>query len=146
MEYFIVAAWFAVAIIALIVEIQTVELVSIWFVVGAFAAMIVSACVPTNYAAQLITFIVVSVIALIALRPVFSKKVNMKNTDVDVINTMSGYKGFAETDIDSEGGKVNVNGTSWQAVSESPIQKGKKIIVIREDNLTLVVREESKEK
>ena len=79
------------------------------------------------------------------LRPILSKKYNLRKTQVDNINTLEGYKGFAETDIDANEGKVNVNGTSWQAKSEgSKIVKGSKIVVVKEDNITLVVKEEEK--
>jgi membrane protein implicated in regulation of membrane protease activity len=145
MAYLIVGAWFLVAIIALVIELETAELVSVWFVVGAFVSMIVSACIPTNYAAQICTFAIVSVIALLILRPILSKKFNLRKTQVDNINTMEGYEGFAETDMNQDGGKVNVNGTSWQAVSDKEIEKGMKIVVVRENNITLVVREEGNE-
>ena len=145
MEYLVVGAWFLLAIIALVVELETAELVSVWFVVGAFVAMVVSACVPTNYIAQIVSFAIVSIIALLILRPILSKKYNLRKTQVDNINTLEGYKGFAETDIDANEGKVNVNGTSWQAKSEgSNILKGSKIVVVKEDNITLVVKEEEK--
>ena len=146
MEYLILILWFIVAMFALIVEIQTTELVSIWFVIGAFVTMIVSAIIPTNYLAQSLTFVISSIIALIILRPILTKKLKInKKSDTDTINTMDGYKGFAETDIDSQGGKVNVNGTTWSAVSSELIKEGERIKVVKEDNITLVVEKENKE-
>ena len=146
MEYLILILWFIVAMFALIVEIQTTELVSIWFVIGAFVTMIVSAIIPTNYLAQSLTFVISSIIALLILRPILTKKLKInKKSDTDTINTMDGYKGFAETDIDSQGGKVNVNGTTWSAVSSELIKEGERIKVVKEDNITLVVEKENKE-
>lgn len=145
MEYWILALWFSIAILALVVEIQTVDLVSIWFVVGAFIAMIVSAIWPTEYVAQASSFAIASLVALVILRPLLAKKLKIyQPTEAEKINTMDGYKGFAETDIDADGGKVNVNGTSWHAVSSEPISEGERIKVVKEDNLTLVVEKELK--
>ena len=145
MEYWILALWFIIALFALVVEIQTTELVSVWFVVGAFITMIVSAIWPKEYIAQCATFAVASTLALIVLRPLLTRKFKINEaSEAEKINTMDGYKGFAETDIDSEGGKVNVNGTSWNAVSKEPINKGDRIRVIKEDNITLIVEKEVK--
>ncbi len=143
MEYMIIGLWLAIAIIALVIELQTAELVSAWFIIGAFVAMIVSAIFPTAYLAQVITFVVVSIASLFILRPILSKKLRLnEDNGGDNLNSLVGYKGFAETDIDKSSGHVNVNGTSWQAVSEELIKKGEKICVIEEKNLTLSVRKE----
>ena len=143
MEYWILAFWFAVAIVALVVEIETTELVSAWFIVGAFITMIVAAIWPKEYIAQVSTFVLSSGLALVILRPILTKKLKLNKTnDTDKINTMDGYKGFAETDIDEYGGKVNVNGTTWSATSTSPINEGDRIKVVRESNLTLIVEKD----
>lgn len=142
MEYLIILLWFVVGIIALIAEINTVELVSIWFVIGAFVTMIVSAFVPTNYVVQGVTFIAVTLLSLIILRPWLSKKFGKKKTEVDSINTMVGYKGEASTDINSKSGKVVVNGTTWSAVSDDEIKQGESVVVVSENNITLKVERE----
>jgi membrane protein implicated in regulation of membrane protease activity len=146
MEYLILGLWFIIAITALIVELQTTELVSVWFVVGAFITMIVAAIWPKEYVAQGCTFVIASAISLMILRPLLAKRLKInQETVVDKINSLEGYKGFAETDIDSYGGKANVNGTSWNAVSSELIKEGDRIEVIKEDNITLTVKKESRE-
>lgn len=142
MEYLIILLWFAIGIAALIVEINTIELVSVWFIIGAFASMLVSAFVPTNYVAQGVTFIAVTVLSLVIFRPWLSKKFGKKKSEVDNINTMVGYKGKALTNINSKGGTVSVNGTSWQAISDEDINEGDSVIVTQEDNITLKVEKE----
>ena len=142
MEYLIILLWFAVGIIALIAEINTVELISVWFVIGAFVTMIVSAFVPKNYIAQGVTFIAVTVLSFAILRPWLSKKFGKQKTEVDNINTLVGYKGVASTDIDSKGGKVVVNGTTWYALSDDLIKEGESVVVLKEENITLKVERE----
>ena len=141
MEYWIIAVWFVIALIALVIELQTTELVSAWFIIGAFCSMIVSAIWPNAYVWQIVTFVIVSIIALLVIRPILTKKLKLnEKTPTDSINTMVGYKGFAETDVNLNGGHVNVNGTSWEAISEDSILKGDKTIVVEEKNITLKVK------
>ncbi|MCR5787149.1 MAG: NfeD family protein [Acholeplasmatales bacterium] len=141
MEYWVIAVWFVVALMALVIELQTTELVSAWFIVGAFCSMIVSAIWPKQYVAQIVTFVIVSIIALLVLRPVLTKKLKLnEKSPADSINTMIGYKGFAESDVNEDGGHVNINGTSWEAVSDEVISKGEKVIVVEEKNITLKVK------
>ncbi len=142
MEYLIILLWFIVGIVALIIEINTIELVSVWFVIGAFVSMIVSAFVPTNYIAQGVTFIVVTCLSFAIFRPWLSKKFGHKQTEVDNINTLVGYKGVAGSDIDSKSGKVVVNGTTWSAISDESIKEGESVVVISENNITLKVERE----
>jgi len=143
MEYTILIVWFVIAILALVIELSTTELVSIWFIIGAFVTMIVSAIWPTAYIAQVVIFTISSILALIILRPILNKKLNLnKKSETDNLNTMEGYVGFCETDVDIKGGKVNVNGTSWNAKSETFIEKGERIRVVKEENITLIVEKE----
>ncbi len=54
-------------------------------------------------------------------------------------DTMVGLIGTARSDIDSEQGKVLVNGEWWDAVSESPIDSGAKVRIVKSDRMTLTV-------
>ncbi len=142
-NYTILILWFFIAIAALVVEVHTAALVSAWFIVGSFCSMIVAAIWPTAYVAQVIVFVVVSILSLWFVRPILKNKFKIdskKQSIYDSINTMIGYKGFAETEIDKNGGKANINGTSWDAVSEEPILKGSKVIVTKENNILLTVK------
>lgn len=58
--------------------------------------------------------------------------------------SLVGEKGDARTNIDSNGGKVFVAGTHWNAVSKTPISVGGKIVVASVDGMTLNVTEEQK--
>jgi membrane-bound serine protease (ClpP class) len=50
-----------------------------------------------------------------------------------------GEIGTAETDLTPEG-KVHVHGEYWNAVSETPIEKGSRVLVVGTINLKLKVR------
>lgn len=55
-----------------------------------------------------------------------------------------GEKGDARTNIDGNGGRVFVAGTHWNAVSQTPISVGSKIVVTGLDGMTLQVVQENK--
>lgn len=73
MDYsFMLWIWVAIAVIAAIVEIATVQMVSVWFTVGALAAIIAYAAKGV-YWVQVIVFFAVSVILLLCFRRVCMK-------------------------------------------------------------------------
>ena len=75
--------WSGVMVACIVVEILTVSLVSVWFVIGAFAAMI--ACLlNVSVPIQVAIFLAVSVICAIVARPmaVKSLKGNIIHTNL----------------------------------------------------------------
>ena len=72
MENYIVYVWIIFAVFMLICEALTTQLVSIWFVIGGAAAAIT--CIFTDsLLIQTIVFVTVSLVALIATRPLVKK-------------------------------------------------------------------------
>ena len=68
--------WFVFFLGLLLIEISTVNLVSIWFAVGALVSCIVSLFVDSLYA-QVFAFILTSIITLLITKP-FVKKVRKR--------------------------------------------------------------------
>ena len=112
--------WMGVMVLFLIVEgICAVHLVSVWFAVGALAAMIAS----LNGAAwwlQILIFLVVSGALLAMLWPLVRKflRPNLKKTNLDSI---IGSSGLVTVTIDnlSATGQVKLGGMVWTARSTS---------------------------
>ncbi len=80
--------WLAILIITIVVEIETVQIVSIWFSAGAIAALIL-ASFNVNTTIQIVTFVLVSVTLLILTRP-FVKKFNKSKTENSTVESMIG--------------------------------------------------------
>lgn len=74
--------WLAAAIILAIVEANTVQLVSIWFAVGALAAM-VPAIIGMSFTVQFAVFTVVSILVLAITRPFVKKKLAVQKTETN---------------------------------------------------------------
>ncbi len=64
--------WLAVAFVMAAVEVISFGLITLWFVIGALAAFVVS-LLGGDLFLQIVVFLVVSVVCLIVLRPVFVK-------------------------------------------------------------------------
>ena len=108
--------WIGVLIFMLILEGLTNQLVSIWFVVGALAASIVSFFVK-EVTIQLYVFVGVSLILLAATRPIVRK---IKSTAEVVPTNADRYIGKTAVvleDVDSiKGtGQVKVGNSVWSA-------------------------------
>lgn len=134
--------WLIAAIILAVVELSTNGLVTIWFAIGALVAMF-SAMLGAGIWFQLILFIIVSAVILIAARPLAEKYVNRNITKTN-IDAVVGRKLIAKTDIDNiKGtGKVDMDGSTWLAASsidEVVIPAGAEVTVVKVTGAKLIV-------
>ena len=136
-----VFVWFVIAVVLGIFEAATVALVSIWFAIGAVAAM-VPAYFNAPFWVQILVFILVSALCFVFTRPFFKKiiRVNKQPTNVD---RLVGQEGVATDDIENIEcrGKVFISGLTWSARSETGelIPQGAVVTVKKIEGATLVV-------
>lgn len=109
--------WAAAILILGVLEGITVQLVSIWFVFGAIAALIASLC-GANLTVQIIVFIAVSIISLLVTRPLVKKKLTAKKERTNADRCI-GLDGVVSERIDNlkPSGLVKVDGKLWTARS-----------------------------
>ena len=91
--------WLVLMIVFLMVEASAVTLVSIWFGVGALAALI-SALFGAELWLQIVLFFAVSILALASLRPLLRKYFVPKLTPTNV-DSVIGSVGLVIADIDN---------------------------------------------
>lgn len=134
--------WLILTVALAVIELATLGLITIWFAIGAAVAMLV-ALLGGNIWAQLISFIIVSTVILVTVRPIASKHFNrnIKKTNIDAV---IGRKLIAKTDIDNiKGtGKVDMDGSTWLAASsidEVVINAGDEVRVVRVSGAKLIV-------
>lgn len=141
MEYMVTGIWIAIAIAMFVIEASTVGLVAIWFGVGSLASAIAS-IFGMSFKAQIVIFIVVSIVLLLLTRPFVKKIVKPKNSPTNA-DTLVGKVGVVIVKIDniSGVGRINIQGLDWAAKSntEEPIPVGEKVIVNRIEGVTLIV-------
>jgi membrane protein implicated in regulation of membrane protease activity len=69
MGAYMVWVWLALLVLFIITEIATVQLTTVWFAGGALIAMLLAACGVKSIIIQIIVFLAVSIILLVATRP-----------------------------------------------------------------------------
>lgn len=111
------AVWFALIVLFVWVEAATVAMVSAWFALGALAAMIASLCGGELWL-QLLLFVVVSTLFLLALRPLAKKYFTPKlaKTNIDSVIDSQGLV-LEEIDNLAGQGRVKLGGMEWSARS-----------------------------
>lgn len=137
-----VYVWLGVLVAAVILEIVTTQLVSVWFAVGALAAFLVSLAGVEEIWIQLVIFVIVSAVALAVTRPLVRKLVN-KKTEPTNADMVIGKIGVVTDKIDnvSETGLVKVGGSLWTArtVDGSLIDVGEKVKILQISGVKLMV-------
>jgi membrane protein implicated in regulation of membrane protease activity len=125
--------WLVLMVLFILMEAATVTLVSTWFAVGALAALLLSALNAPVWL-QAAGFVLVSAIALTALRPLVRKHITPKLTKTNV-DSVVGSTGLVTVAIDnvSAVGQVKLGAMYWTArsVSGEPIPQGTLVRVAR---------------
>ena len=132
--------WFLIAIIMIVIELLTVNLVSIWF---AFASVVagVSTLLTDNVTIQIVIFIISSIIFLIITKPVI-KKLRGKEIEKLNLDRVIGKTGIVTEDISPlEIGEVKVDGKRWSAISKKKIKKDSKVEILSIDGVKLLVKQ-----
>lgn len=109
--------WLALFVVFLIVEAGTVALVSIWFALGALAAL-VSCALGAEMWLQITVFLVVSLVLLALLWKRVRSKLTTTKTNVDSVIGAEGYVTEAIDNL-SYTGRVKLGGITWAARSAS---------------------------
>lgn len=134
--------WLLLVIILSVVEIITVNLVSIWFVISGIVAMIAS-LFTNNIVIQISIFVILGLIFMILTRKIVKRIVPEKvKTNLDRI---IGMQGIVITKIGkNKPGEVKVDGKIWTATSNETINQDE-IVKILEINSTKLKVEKIKE-
>ena len=137
-----ILTWFGIMLAFLVVEAACpLHLVSIWFALGALAAMI-GAALHASVVVQILLFVGVSAVLLICLWPFTRKVLNPKLEKTNVDATV-GQRGYVTQDIDNVDatGQVKLGGMHWSArsVSGEKIEKGTLVQVERVEGVKAFV-------
>ena len=134
--------WIMACILFTILEVMTQQLVAMWFVAGSLAALLLS-IFEVDMNLQLLAFVVVSTISLVALRPLVKKvtygKVIPTNSDVNV-----GEMAIVTTDFDSatHEGRIVVNNMDWavKSIEDIDFVKGDRVLIDHIEGVKCLVR------
>lgn len=135
--------WLAVIAISLVIEIITLDLVSVWFACGAVIPFILSAIGGIGVEWQILVFVIVTALLIIFVRK-YAQKLLLKNMNTKTnADSLIGKKYRLLEDTDFEHiGSVKVNDVVWTAVSSdgSLIKAGQLVEVEKIDGNKLIVK------
>lgn len=135
--------WLVLLIIAIVVEVLTMGLTTIWFAGGALVAILV-ALLGAPIWLQVILFAAVSLLLLFFTRPVAVKYFNRDRVKTNV-ESMVGRQAVVTGEIDNlQGiGQVTLNGQEWSARSASEkirIPVGSVVNIVSVSGVKLIVK------
>ncbi len=134
--------WLIVAFVMATFEAVTVQLVSIWFAIGAVAGCITS-LITGNLTIQLVVFAVVSALALLITRPIV-KHIKVKKAEATNADRYLGKSAVVTEAIDNAAatGLVRVDSSVWTARSfdGKPIEEGASVTVAAIEGVKLIVK------
>ena len=143
MEQFMWIVWLIVFIVALIVEANTYEVVSIWFAFSSIVTLIISFIPGCPWYIELIVFLVLSIASIFALRPFImrfmKKEIVNSNVDEFIHKKVKLIKSIKQ----DEDGEVKIKGIVWSAISssEEKIEEGKEVEILAIEGNKLIVKE-----
>ena len=139
--------WGVIFVLTVLAEIASMQLVSIWFAVGALGAFF-AAMANLGFTGQLAIFVLISLLLLVCTRPLL-RKLKVKN-----VVPMNADKEIGATAVIIEEvcsaagtGRVRLNGIDWMAISEdgSVLPKDTVVTVQQVQGAKLVVRKSMSE-
>ncbi|MDO4996236.1 MAG: NfeD family protein [Bacilli bacterium] len=133
--------WGLAFLVFIVIELATVNLVTIWFAVGSLITLFVSLYVDSEII-QIIIFIIASLVSLVVTKPIASK-LKIKNIEPTNSDRYVGKSGEVTKKITpKEKGEVKVLGTIWTAVSDETLEVGEEIKVKKIEGVKLIVEKE----
>ncbi|MDE6779944.1 MAG: NfeD family protein [Ruminococcus sp.] len=135
-----VLLWAAAVIVFVILEIITVQLVSVWLAAGAFITMIAAYFTDIGLTGQFAVFAVSSAILLAVSFPLMkkSRKKGYIPTNSE-LNTGKQAVVIEEINTRSGTGRVTLSGVDWKAVSDEIIPVDSIVTVKAVDGAKLIV-------
>lgn len=136
MEFF----WLAIILLLSVIEVATVNLVTIWFIASALVSLILS-FFKVQFIIQFGVFVILGVILFVTTRKTLVEKINghKEKTNLDRV---IGKEGLVTEKITKHNpGEVKVDGKRWTAISDKEIEEGKTVKIINIEGVKLKVEE-----
>lgn len=133
--------WIGAALLLVVVEMVSLDLVLIMFAGGAIAAGVASA-LGLGLVGQIVVFGVVSSLLLFSLRPWLLKYLRQRTPLVETgVAALAGRTGTVVSEVDDESGRIKLLGEVWTARSLGAVTfpVGADVRVVRIDGATAVV-------
>ena len=134
--------WCILLVAFLVIETETFQMLSVWFAIGA-AVSAVLAAMEISVFAQVVVFVIVSVLCFIVFRPLALKLLKKNNSMEFNTDSYVGKILEVKEDIDNikNTGVGVINGVEWSLRTENGqhIQAGELVVVKKIQGVKLIV-------
>ena len=142
-EDYMIWIWLALFVVTFLIEIFSLDLVSIWFALSSLLGLLLSIFDGISFLIEIIIVLLFDVILLIATRPLVRKlmKNQERKTNADSLIGIT-VRLIEDVSLDSAGA-VKINGITYTAVSangESDLKKGDLVKIIALKGNKVVVK------
>ena len=133
--------WLIIAVVFLIVETITVEIVSIWFTLASIVSMILALC-NVHVGWQIGAFAASSILLIIFTRPLVTKYLQKNESKTNVEALIGNIATVTKDILPDDRGEVKIKGQYWLAISadNKQIESGKKVSVLAIEGAKLIVK------
>ncbi len=140
MDIIVIIAWFIVIIVTAFIEINTMDLTSIWFSIGALVSFVL-AIIGLAIWWQVAAFLIISIALLLSVRPLAKNylKTKVVSTNAD---RLIGKIAICTREIrPGERGEVKIDGQFWSAVTadEDTIHVEDRVEILAIEGVKLIV-------
>ena len=134
--------WLGLVITLTFIEVLTTNLVTIWYIVSALIALVLSFFVD-NYLIQFSVFVIIGTVLLFTTRD-YLLKLLVKNKEKTNLDRVIGMTAIVTEEISKNNpGEVKVDGKKWTAVASKEIKVDSTVKVLEIDGVKLKVEEVS---
>ena len=135
--------WLIIVILLTILEVITINLVSVWFIVSGIVSLFLSFVIDSFYI-QFMVFVCLGLVLMLLTRPYLVKKLSKKKVSTN-LDRVIGMEGIVTEEITKfKIGEVKVDGKKWSAIADEKIKVGEEVIIESIDGEKLVVRKGEK--
>ena len=132
--------WLGIIIALTLIEISTVNLVTVWYIASAVVSLILSIFI-NNFFIQFLVFVILGTILLFTTRKYLLRIIG-KNEQKTNLDRVIGMEAIVTEEINKNiDGEVKVDGKRWTAVSNKKIKVGSTVKVLEINGVKLKVEE-----
>lgn len=137
--------WFIIGLVMLLIEFSSPGLIIFFFGVGAWVVAVLCLFADISLNMQLAIFIISSLLLLVLLRnwmkTIFKGHITSRQNLEEFPDEFVGKKAVVVKDIvPGSKGRVEFQGSHWDAESDKEIKKGTNVEIIGKDNITFKVK------
>lgn len=132
--------WLGIVIVLVLIEISTVNLVTVWYIASAIVSLILSLFID-SYFIEFLVFVILGTILLFTTRKYLLQLIG-KNNEKTNLDRVIGMEAIVTEEISkNKSGEVKVDGKRWTAISDKTIKVDSTVKVLSIDGVKLKVEE-----